>query len=91
LPCLPLLLLQGGQFLRAVAQRCQHLGPRMHTLVTLGAQHQGIMGLPGCWEPSSTNSTPSLYCRIMQASTAAVLPCLLRCWPLAAGCWPAVG
>ncbi len=31
----------GGQFLRGVVQRCQHLGPRMHTLVTMGAQHQG--------------------------------------------------
>ena len=38
---------QGGQFMRAVAQRCQHLGPRMHTLVTMGAQHQGIMDVPG--------------------------------------------
>jgi palmitoyl-protein thioesterase len=42
---------QGGQFLRAVAQRCQHLGPgggwRMHTLVTMGSQHQGIMDVPG--------------------------------------------
>ena len=32
---------QGGQFLRAVAERCQHLGPRMHTLVTMGAQRGG--------------------------------------------------
>ncbi|KXZ55785.1 hypothetical protein GPECTOR_2g1335 [Gonium pectorale] len=39
---------QGGQFLRAVAQRCQHTGPRMRTLVTLGAQHQGVMNVPGC-------------------------------------------
>lgn len=31
----------GGQFLRGVVERCQHLGPKMHTLVTMGAQHQG--------------------------------------------------
>lgn len=37
---------QGGQFLRAVAQRCPD--PPMKTLVTLGSQHQGIFGLPKC-------------------------------------------
>ena len=36
---------QGGQFLRAVAQRCPN---GMKTLVTLGAQHQGVYGLPHC-------------------------------------------
>lgn len=56
---------QGGQFLRAVMQRCQHVGPKMHTLVTMGAQHQGIMDIPGCWQPSF-NETPSQACRIMQ-------------------------
>ncbi len=33
----------GGQFMRAVVERCQggeHGGARMHTLVTMGAQHQ---------------------------------------------------
>ncbi|KAL6754909.1 palmitoyl protein thioesterase [Haematococcus lacustris] len=39
---------QGGQFLRAVVQRCQHTGPTAHTLVTLGAQHQGVTNVPGC-------------------------------------------
>lgn len=37
---------QGGQFLRAVAQRCP--SPPMINLVTLGAQHQGVFGLPRC-------------------------------------------
>ncbi|XP_017113347.1 palmitoyl-protein thioesterase 1 [Drosophila elegans] len=37
---------QGGQFLRAVAQRCPT--PPMRTLVTLGGQHQGVFGLPMC-------------------------------------------
>ncbi|CAD7696417.1 unnamed protein product [Ostreobium quekettii] len=39
---------QGGQFLRAVLQRCQHTGPRMHKLVTLGSQHEGVQNMPGC-------------------------------------------
>lgn len=39
---------QGGQFLRAVAQRCQHVGPKMNVLITLGSQHQGVMNVPGC-------------------------------------------
>jgi len=37
---------QGGQFLRAVAQRCP--SPPMKNLITLGSQHQGIYGLPDC-------------------------------------------
>ena len=44
--------------MRAVLERCQHTGPRMHTLVTLGAQHQGIMNVPECWNPSF-NATPA--------------------------------
>mmetsp|Transcript_33418 Transcript_33418/g.60379 ORF Transcript_33418/g.60379 Transcript_33418/m.60379 type:complete len:320 (-) Transcript_33418:239-1198(-) len=39
---------QGGQFLRAVVQRCQQTGPSMRTLITFGAQHQGVMSVPGC-------------------------------------------
>ncbi|ALC48702.1 Ppt1 [Drosophila busckii] len=37
---------QGGQFLRAVAQRCPN--PPMRTLISLGGQHQGVYGLPKC-------------------------------------------
>ncbi|XP_071531238.1 palmitoyl-protein thioesterase 1 isoform X2 [Panulirus ornatus] len=37
---------QGGQFLRAVAERCPE--PVMHNLITFGGQHQGIFGLPSC-------------------------------------------
>merc|ERR1719369_1249581 len=37
---------QGGQFLRAVAQRCP--SPPMKNLVTVGAQHQGVFGFPLC-------------------------------------------
>ena len=37
---------QGGQFLRAVAQRCPD--PPMKNLVTMGGQHQGVYGIPNC-------------------------------------------
>lgn len=36
---------QGGQFLRAVAQRCPQ---GMKNLLSFGGQHQGIYGLPKC-------------------------------------------
>ncbi|KAM4701440.1 palmitoyl-protein thioesterase 1 [Discoglossus pictus] len=37
---------QGGQFLRAVAQRCP--SPPMKTLISFGGQHQGVYGVPRC-------------------------------------------
>ncbi|CAG5117433.1 unnamed protein product [Candidula unifasciata] len=37
---------QGGQFLRAVAQRCP--SPPMLNLVSFGGQHQGVYGFPKC-------------------------------------------
>ncbi|ELU18250.1 hypothetical protein CAPTEDRAFT_166676 [Capitella teleta] len=37
---------QGGQFLRAVAQRCPN--PPMRNLISFGGQHQGVYGLPRC-------------------------------------------
>jgi palmitoyl-protein thioesterase len=40
---------QGGQFLRAVAQRCP--SPPMKTLVSFGGQHQGVYGFPKCPGP----------------------------------------
>jgi palmitoyl-protein thioesterase len=42
-------LSQGGQFLRAVAQRCPN--PPMLNLISLGGQHQGVFGLPRCSAP----------------------------------------
>lgn len=36
---------QGGQFARALVQRCDL---KVLNLITLGAQHQGIFGLPRC-------------------------------------------
>jgi len=43
---------QGGQFLRAVAQRCPE--PPMLNLISVGGQHQGVYGLPHCPGNSST-------------------------------------
>ncbi|CAI5452532.1 unnamed protein product [Caenorhabditis angaria] len=37
---------QGGQFLRAVAERCPN--PPMKNLVSIGGQHQGVFGAPFC-------------------------------------------
>ncbi|XP_018420016.1 PREDICTED: palmitoyl-protein thioesterase 1 [Nanorana parkeri] len=37
---------QGGQFLRAVAQRCP--SPRMKNLISIGGQQQGVFGFPQC-------------------------------------------
>ena len=63
-PTCPAHALQGSQLLRAVVQRCQHLLPgKMHTLVTLGGQHQGVMDVPGCSAPGNNES---LACRAMQ-------------------------
>ncbi|CAG7734170.1 unnamed protein product [Allacma fusca] len=42
-------LSQGGQFLRAVAQRCPD--PPMKNLISLGGQHQGVFGIPRCSAP----------------------------------------
>jgi len=43
---------QGGQFLRAVAQRCP--SPPMINLITFGGQHQGVFGFPHCPGENST-------------------------------------
>ncbi|XP_035417865.1 palmitoyl-protein thioesterase 1 isoform X1 [Cygnus atratus] len=42
---------QGGQFLRAVAQRCP--SPPMFNLISVGGQHQGVYGFPRCPGESS--------------------------------------
>lgn len=43
---------QGGQFLRAVAQKCP--SPPMINLISFGGQHQGVFGLPHCPGENST-------------------------------------
>ncbi|XP_076801328.1 palmitoyl-protein thioesterase 1-like [Clavelina lepadiformis] len=37
---------QGGQFLRALVQQCD--GIKMHNLISIGGQHQGVNGFPKC-------------------------------------------
>ncbi|CAG2123520.1 unnamed protein product, partial [Medioppia subpectinata] len=37
---------QGGQILRAIAQRCPTI--QINNLISLGGQHQGVYGLPRC-------------------------------------------
>lgn len=49
---------QGGQFLRAVAQRCPN--PPMKNLITVGAQHRGVFGFPNC--PGEMN----VFCDIVR-------------------------
>eukprot|EP00800_Vazella_pourtalesii_P002744 TRINITY_DN12688_c0_g1_i1.p1 TRINITY_DN12688_c0_g1~~TRINITY_DN12688_c0_g1_i1.p1 ORF type:complete len:296 (+),score=-2.17 TRINITY_DN12688_c0_g1_i1:81-968(+) len=49
---------QGGQFLRAVAQRCPN--PPMKILLSVGGQHQGVYGFPRC------NAEKSLICEIIR-------------------------
>jgi palmitoyl-protein thioesterase len=43
---------QGGQFLRAYVQR--YNTPKVHNLITMGAQHQGVFGFPRCPGANST-------------------------------------
>ena len=43
---------QGGQFLRALIQRCGNI--TVHNLISVGGQHQGVFGFPRC---SGENST----------------------------------
>ncbi|XP_058119262.1 palmitoyl-protein thioesterase 1 [Anopheles ziemanni] len=52
---------QGGQFMRALAQRCS--SPRMNNLITLGGQHQGVFGLPNC--PSLSSRTCERFRRLL--------------------------
>lgn len=42
---------QGGQFLRALLQRCD--GLKFRNLVTLGAQHSGVSSIPNCADNQS--------------------------------------
>ncbi|XP_048468810.1 palmitoyl-protein thioesterase 1 isoform X1 [Rhincodon typus] len=52
---------QGGQFLRAVAQRCP--SPAMLKLITFGGQHQGVYGLPRC--PGETSQICNLIRKLL--------------------------
>jgi palmitoyl-protein thioesterase len=67
---------QGGQFMRAVVERCQGTEangrPRMHTLVTMGGQHQGIYNLPNCQtDEDDPRDKPTAMCLTVQRLVAA--------------------
>eukprot|EP00879_Flechtneria_rotunda_P001889 GHRR01002061.1.p1 GENE.GHRR01002061.1~~GHRR01002061.1.p1 ORF type:complete len:340 (+),score=89.70 GHRR01002061.1:195-1214(+) len=55
---------QGGQFLRAVMERCGHKLPPIHTLITLGGQHQGVANTPGC--RTDLSGAAARACSLMQ-------------------------
>lgn len=59
---------QGGQFLRAVLERCGHELPPLHRLITMGAQHQGVMNVPGC--RSDVGGAEGKACGVMQVLLA---------------------
>lgn len=59
---------QGGQFMRAVVERCGHELPPVHTLVTVGGQHQGVMNTPGCTQDGG--GWASKACSVMQTLLA---------------------
>ncbi|KAF5829085.1 Alpha/Beta hydrolase protein [Dunaliella salina] len=53
---------QGGQFMRALVERCSHEGIQARTLITLGAQHQGISSVPGCrWVAASSMEAKTIW------------------------------
>jgi len=64
---------QGGQFLRAVVERC---GSRVRakTLVTFGAQHMGVESVPGCGDDGDGDA-PTIACRWLNraASSASAM------------------
>jgi len=55
---------QGGQFLRAVAQRCPQ--PPIRNLITFGGQHQGVFGIPQC-------DTSSAVCELLRDEATKIL------------------
>ncbi|GAA5876950.1 hypothetical protein JCM3774_000549 [Rhodotorula dairenensis] len=58
---------QGGQFLRAVVERCTGValgGVTVRNLITLGSQHMGISALPPC----PPGSSPFSFCKLMHLS-----------------------
>ena len=50
---------QGGLLLRGLVQRCPDI--KVHTLVTMGSPHGGVVEVPGC--PASANG---IYCAQMR-------------------------
>lgn len=56
---------QGGQFLRALVQRCPDI--KMKNLISVGGQHQGVYGVPQC---GSLNHTLCDYIRKLLSHAA---------------------
>ena len=52
---------QGSQFMRGVLERCQHKGPKMARLITLGGQHQGVMARKAPLQAPSLPVTSHLH------------------------------
>lgn len=59
---------QGGQFLRAMVERCGHELPPVHTLISMGGQHQGVMNTPGCTQDAGGWAAKA--CTVMQTLLA---------------------
>lgn len=53
---------QGGQIMRAYVQRCN--APPVRNLITIGAQHQGVMDLPGCLPPDPEDQSASVLAQV---------------------------
>ena len=58
--------------MRAVLERCQHTGPQMHSLITLGAQHQVRFGAAA----STAASSASCLCGKLPRATCTPLQVL---------------
>lgn len=53
---------QGGQIMRAYVQRCNR--PPVRNLITIGAQHQGVMDLPGCLPPDEAEQSAMVLAQV---------------------------
>jgi palmitoyl-protein thioesterase len=60
---------QGGQFLRAVVQRCGHELPGpVHTLISMGAQHMGVSNAPACSRVSGGSGPAAKACAAVESA-----------------------
>lgn len=56
---------QGGLLLRGLLERCTGEGaPPMHTLITMGSPHQGVMDVPGCWDVGGGAGPAWSWCKV---------------------------
>ena len=59
---------QGGQFMRAVVERCASR-VKAKTLVTFGAQHMGVESIPGCGDDGDA---PTMTCKWLNRAASSV-------------------